>query len=205
MRLVEDLVDEPGTLLIIGPSKAKVTGGSPRVAACAEDWPEELMRAREEILPRSGVDERAWLPAWRRYGGHFYRNVGDALPDAAASGRLLILSGGYGVARAEEPIARYDRKLRLRDWPAGTIEAAILHEVRRLRSRRVLGFVSSSADYAKLLRRVPWEVEATLVTIDFHEGGAQVEVPKRLAHAFAAAWRREPGRMPPGVVGVPLA
>ncbi|MEW2504519.1 hypothetical protein AB0878_29045 [Amycolatopsis sp. NPDC047767] len=204
MRLVEGLVDEPGTLLIIGPSKAKVVGGSSRPVGRA-DWPEGLLRGREELLPRSAVDERAWLPAWQRYSGHFYRNVGDALPDAAASGRLLILSGGYGVARAEEPIAYYDRKLRLRDWPPGTLEDAIRYEVDRLGARRVLGFVSSSADYAKLLRRVPWEVEATLVTIDFHGGGAQVEVPKRLAHAFAAAWRREPERMPPGVVAVPLS
>ncbi|MEV0073587.1 MULTISPECIES: hypothetical protein [unclassified Amycolatopsis] len=204
MRLVEDLVDEPGTLLIIGPSKAKVTGGSPSPAARA-DWPEELLRAREELLPRSAVDDRTRLPAWQRYNGHFYRHVGDALPDAAASGRLLILSGGYGVARADEPIAFYDRKLRLRDWPPGTLEAAIQYEVHRLGARRVLGFGSASADYAKLLRRVPWEVEATLVTVDFHGGGAQVEVPKRLAHAFAAAWRREPGRRPPGVVAVPLS
>ncbi|WP_326833728.1 hypothetical protein VSH64_02025 [Amycolatopsis rhabdoformis] len=201
---LEGLVDEPGTVLIIGPSKAKVAGGGPRVGAAGE-WPADLMRARADILPRSAVDERAWLPAWQRYSGHFYRNVGDALPDAAASGRLLILSGGYGVARAEEPIAYYDRKLRLTDWPSGTLEAALLHEVHRLGARRVLGFVSSSADYAKLLHRVPWDVDATLITIDYHQGGAQVEVPKRLAHAFAAAWRRDPDRMPPGAVAVPLS
>ncbi|QRP43966.1 hypothetical protein [Amycolatopsis sp. FDAARGOS 1241] len=204
MRLAEDLVDEPGTLLIIGPSKAKVTGGSPRTAARA-DWPEDLLRARADLLPRSVVDDRTQLPAWQRYRGHFYRHVGDALPDAAASGRLLILSGGYGVARADEPIACYDRKLRLRDWPPGTLEAAIQYEVQRLGTRRVLGFVSKSADYAKLLRRVRWDVDATLVTIDFHGGGAQAEVPKRLAHAFAAVWLREPERMPPGVVTEPLS
>ncbi|HWD04904.1 MAG TPA: hypothetical protein VG674_20885 [Amycolatopsis sp.] len=202
--MVEELADRPGTVLIIGPSKAKAAGGGPRTPGRA-DWPGELLRARARQLARSGVDESAELPAWQRYRGHFYRNVGDALPDAAASGRLLILSGGYGVVRAEEPICRYDRKLHLRDWPPGVLEAALLYEVRRLKARRVLGFGSASADYTALLRRVPWEVPATLVTIDFHQGGAQAEVPKRLATAFAAVWRRDRAGLPPGVVTERLA
>ncbi|WET82654.1 hypothetical protein P3102_16315 [Amycolatopsis sp. QT-25] len=38
------------------------------------------------------------------------------------------------------------------------------------------------------------------MTIDFHGGGAQVEVPRRLAQAFGAWWRRSPPGRPAGMV-----
>ncbi|MFD5244887.1 hypothetical protein ACFWIW_10110 [Amycolatopsis sp. NPDC058340] len=198
METVLDTIDPREALAIIGPSKAKHRGGG--TAGSGAAWPEPMLRARADVLARSKVDDGGLLPAWRRYSGNFYRNVGGALGEAAASGRLLILSGGYGILRADEPISCYDRKLRLGDWPPGVLEDAVLGEARRIGATKAVTFVSASADYAKLARRIPWDIEALLVTIEFHGGGAQVEVPRRLAQAFSAWWRRSPSDYPAGMV-----
>ncbi|ANN17341.1 hypothetical protein SD37_17945 [Amycolatopsis orientalis] len=199
---VLNAIEPRDSLIVLGPSKAKIRGGD-ALAGSGARWPEPMLRARTEVLARSKVDGGGLRPAWLRYTGNFYRNVGGALGEAAASGRLLILSGGYGILRADEPIAYYDRKLKLGDWPPGVLEDAVLGEARRLGAANVVTFVSASADYAKLIRRIPWhtsEIGGVLVTIDFHGGGAQVEVPRRLARSFGAWWRRSPSDYPPGMV-----
>ncbi|WP_340682384.1 hypothetical protein LCL61_27390 [Amycolatopsis coloradensis] len=202
MDTVLDTIDPREALTILGPSKAKIRGGDAS-GETGEAWPEPLLHARADVLERSKVDNGGLRQAWLRYTGNFYRNAGGALAEAAGSGRLLLLSGGYGILRADEPIAYYDRKLKLGDWPSGVLESAVLGEARRIGATKVVTFVSASADYAKLIRRIPWdtsEIGGVLVTIDFHGGGAQVEVPRRLAHAFGAWWRRSPSDYPPGMV-----
>ncbi|MFC3450478.1 hypothetical protein [Amycolatopsis speibonae] len=202
MKTVLDAIDPRTALTILGPSKAKIRGGDASGEAGAV-WPERMLRARANVLAKSKVDSGGLRPAWLRYNGNFYRNVGGALKEAAESGRLLILSGGYGILRADEPISYYDRKLRLDDWPSGVLEDAVIEEARRIGATKVITFVSASADYAKLVRRIPWsstEIEGVLATIDFHGGGAQVEVPRRLAQAFGAWWHRSPSDYPPGLV-----
>ncbi|MEU3622416.1 hypothetical protein BS329_31165 [Amycolatopsis coloradensis] len=203
---VLNAIDPREALTVLGPSKGKNRGGQATETGTA--WSETMLRARAGVLAKSKVDDGGLRPAWRRYNGNFYRNVGGALGEAAANGRALILSGGYGILRADEPIAYYDRKLRLGDWPSGVLEHAILDETRRVGATKVVTFVSASADYAKLVRRIPWdgaEIDAVLVTIDFHGGGAQVEVPKRLAQAFSAWWNRSPSDYPAGMVAEVLA
>lgn len=203
---VLDAIDPREALTVLGPSKGKNRGGQATETGMA--WPGAMLRARTDVLARSKVDDGGLRPAWLRYNGNFYRNVGTALGEAAANGRALILSGGYGILRADEPIAYYDRKLRIGDWPSGMLERAIIDEARRVGATKVVTFVSASADYAKLFRRVPWggtELGAVLVTIDFHGGGAQVEVPKRLAQAFSAWWHRTPSDYPAGMVAEVLA
>ncbi|MGW5700754.1 hypothetical protein [Amycolatopsis japonica] len=195
---VLDAIDPREALTVLGPSKAKNRGGQAGETGTA--WPEPMLRARAGILARSKVENGGLRPAWLRYSGNFYRNVGGALGEAAENGRTLILSGGYGILRADEPISYYDRKLRLSDWPPGVLEDAVLGEARRIGATQAVTFVSASADYAKLARRIPWDIEALLVTIEFHGGGAQVEVPRRLAQAFSAWWRRSPSDYPAGMV-----
>ncbi|RSM59153.1 hypothetical protein DMH03_25095 [Amycolatopsis sp. WAC 01376] len=198
---VLDAIDPREALTVLGPSKAKNRGGD--LPESSTVWPEAMLRARADVLARSKVDDGGLRPAWLRYNGNFYRNVGGALGEAAASGRTLILSGGYGLLRADEPISYYDRKLKLGDWPPGVLEDAVLGEARRIGAAKVVTFVSASADYAKLIRRIPWgptEIGGVLVTVDFHGGGAQVEVPRRLAQAFGAWWRRSPSDYPAGMV-----
>lgn len=201
-------VDRRDAMVVLGCSSEKVVGGQLPEGAATDSWPRELLDARARILPRSNVDGRYVLPAWRRYAGHFYRNAGDAVPEAIANGRVAILSGGYGIVRGDEPIAYYDRKLRLSDWPAGILEHALTGEAHRLKVTSVVAFVSATSDYAKLLRRTRWAddgIDALLVTIEGVSVGAQREVPRRLAQAFSAFWRRSPGDYPQGLVVERLA
>nr|WP_246480987.1 YaaA family protein [Amycolatopsis umgeniensis] len=188
-------------MTILGCSKGKTRGGTTPENGTV--WPEPMLRARADVLAKSKVEDGGLRPAWLRYSGHFYRNVDGALGEAVEHGRTLILSGGYGILRADEPIPYYDRKLRLSDWPTGVLEDAVIGEARRIGAAKVVTFVSASADYAKLIRRIPWgetEIGAVLVTIDFHDGGAQIEVPRRLARAFGAWWRGSPSDYPAGMV-----
>src|SRR5262249_3765906 len=131
----------PGAvLLVIGCSAGKAQGGRPVPVgeAGGAGWPRELMGARAHVLPESCVDERLVRPPWQRCTGHFYRQAGDTLRDAAAGGRLVIISGGYGLIRGDEPIACYDRRLRLLDWPPGLLERALCDETRRVGAATVL-------------------------------------------------------------------
>lgn len=66
----------------------------------------------------------------------------------------------------------------------------------------MVAFVSRSGDYFTLLRRAPWReagIDPYLVTIGDVHGGAQVEVPKRLAQAFTAFWPQQSAQYPPQV------
>jgi hypothetical protein len=113
----------------------------------------------------------------------------------------VIISGGYGIARAEEPIGWYDKVLQLNDWPARLLESALISEAHRCSARTVVAFASASTGYTKLLRRTPWRqagIDARLVTISSVTGGAMGEVPRRLAQAFSAFWNHQPHSYPPG-------
>jgi hypothetical protein len=142
------------------------------------------------------------LPAWRRYTGTFYQHARPALADAVATGHVAIISGGYGIVRADEPIGWYDKVLQFTDWPAGLLESALIGEAQRCGVQTVVAFASATSDYTKLLRHTPWAqagIDARLVTITGVTGGAMGEVPRRLGQAFSAFWTRQPSNYPPGV------
>jgi hypothetical protein len=167
-------------------------------------WPEELLAARERVKAAAGVDEQRLLPAWRRYTGAFYQAAGDALSDAvAAGGQIVILSGGYGVVRAEEQIGTYDRLLRFSDWLPRLLDDLLAAEAARVQARSVVAFAGDTTGYARLVRRTPWRrtgvADALLVTVVTAEGGAMRKVPKGLGQAFRAFWQQRPGSYPPGI------
>ena len=112
--------------------------------------------ARARVLANAEADLSAVLPAGARYTGTFYQNAGRALADAAATGHLVIISGGYGVVRAEELIGWYDKQLRLADWPSGLLESALIGAARRAGAQTVVAFAAATSQYAQLLRRAPW-------------------------------------------------
>jgi hypothetical protein len=208
----EHLADfDPGrALLVIGCSKEKATGGPPIRNDVTDSWPSELHEARTGVLGRSRFDGTRLLPAWRRYTGTFFRSAGGALRDAASRRRMVIVSGGYGLLRADEEIGWYDRKLHLGDWPAGLLERLLAEEARRVGADTVVGFLSRTSDYARLFRRVPWQragIHAAFVTVHLDgRGGAQVLVPRLLGEAFTAFWeRRSLQHYPGGVVVERLA
>jgi hypothetical protein len=188
-------------LLVVTCSGRKETGGRPPGQADSAGWPPDLVDARVRVLASAKANTALVLPAWRRYTGTFYQHARSALADAVTAGHVAIISGGYGVARADEPIGWYDKMLQLADWPAGVLESALIAEARRCEVQTVVAFASATTDYARLLRRTPWVqagIDARLVTITGVTGGAMSEVPRQLAQAFTAFWNRA-GDYPPGM------
>jgi hypothetical protein len=194
-------IDPRTCLLVLTCSARKEPGGQPPGAADASAWPPELWQARRQILATAHADTSRVLPAWRRYTGTFYQHAQPALADAVAHGHVVIISGGYGIARAIEPIAWYDKILQLTDWPPSLLESALISEARRCHAQAVIAFAAASTDYARLIRRTPWSpagIDARLVTITGITSGAISEVPRRLGQAFSAFWNDQHDNYPPG-------
>jgi hypothetical protein len=169
-----------------------------------------LVQARRRVLAAARADESKLLPAWRRYSrGHFYTQAGLALPQAVKVANVLILSGGYGLLHADEPIGNYDMPFKPTDWPRGLLERLLVEHARTSDALAVVAFASTSTAYARLLRRTPWRdagITAVLVTVTGMTGGAMGEVPRRLGHAFECFWSRRPTEQyPAGIAVEPLA
>jgi len=189
------------SLLVLTCSGRKERGGRPPRPADAPAWPQDLRDARLRVLATAQADTAHLLPAWRRYTGTFYQHARPALADAVAEGHVVIISGGYGIVRADEPIGWYDKVLQLADWPAGLLESALIGEAQRDGAQTVVAFASATTDYTRLLRRTRWQdagIDARLVTITGVTSGAMSEVPRRLGQAFSAFWNRLPGGYLPG-------
>ena len=135
------------------------------------------------------MHEDTLVPAWLRYSGRFYRAVGEALAEAVRRRlHLLILSGGYGVVLAREPIGLYEARLRAGWWPGRVLEDVLAAYARRHRLKRMYAFVSASGDYRKVVERADWKAsgmeEAVLLMPE--RGGSQSSVPSTQGEAFAA-------------------
>jgi hypothetical protein len=102
-------IDPRRVLLAVPCSAAKRRGGLPPGDARQEHWPEGLRTARGRVLANAEADMARQMPAWRRYDGMFYRYASAALHEAAENGNVVIISGGYGVARAQELIGWYEK------------------------------------------------------------------------------------------------
>jgi hypothetical protein len=194
-------VDPKRCMLIITCSASKRSGGQAPSGEDANQWAPELREARAGVLSSSTLEMAEVLPAWRRYTGTFYQHANPALADAVAHGHVLIISGGYGILRAEELIGCYDRQLHLADWPRGVLESALTGEAHRRGLDTVVAFASATTSYAQLLHRVPWReagIAARLITITGVTSGAMVEVPRRLGQAFSAFWTGRHASYPPG-------
>jgi hypothetical protein len=194
-------LDPARSMLVLTCSGRKEIGGRPPDPADSAGRPQDLLNARLRVLATANADTARVLPAWRRYVGAFYQNARPALADAVARGHIVIISGGYGIARANEPIGWYDKILHLADWPSGLLESALVSEARRCGADTVVAFAPATTDYAKLLRRTRWQqagIDARLVTITGVTGGAMAEVPRRLGQAFSAFWNRQHASYPPG-------
>lgn len=193
------------TLLVIPCSKAKADGGEP-VAHPTRDWPQPLLRARAALRERAQLDELRLLPACRRYTGGFYEEAGSAITSAVDSGApLIVISGGYGLARGDELIGTYDRLFHVGDWPPGLLESLLVREAGRLGVRNVVAFSAATGDYHVPVRRARWStasaVERVLVVSAAERGGgARYFVPRALGRAFRAFWLGEPaGCYPPTI------
>lgn len=183
------------TLLLIQCSKRKQCGSKPRKALSILSMlnpalTAELARARADLRVKAQVDEKTLMPAYLRYSGQLFKYGSTSIGRAVAAGqRVLIVSGGYGLLLADEPIGMYNRRFALSDWPSCLLEECILDYARHEGIRSVIAVMSCTTDYAKLIRRVNWRrvgLEATLVSPVAHGGGAMVKGPRAQGQAVAA-------------------
>jgi hypothetical protein len=142
------------------------------------------------------LDEETLMPAYLRYAGQLYKHGSTPIGEAVAAGqRVLIVSGAYGILRADEPIGMYEKRFALSDWPGGLLEECMLDYARHEGIRSIIAVMSNTTDYAKLIRRVNWRtagMEAILASpVARGSGsGAMVKVPRAQGQALAALINR---------------
>lgn len=182
------------TLLIVpcSKSKAKFPGRravGPRIGnRLPASLAKRLDLARAANCLRAGMDDRTLVPAQQRYAGRFYQAAGDMLAEAVRQRlHLLILSGGYGVLLAREPIGLYDAELKTSWWPDRVLEGVLAGYARRHRLKCMRAFVSRTTSYRKVVERTDWKAagmdDAVLL---MPEGGSQDSVSRAQGEAFAA-------------------
>ncbi len=184
------------TLIVLPCSGSKASGGTNSKGNAPLAWSPELQRARVRMHDKAEVDERALMPAWLRYTGGFYQSAGSFLAEAVASNaHIVILSGGYGLVRADENIGTYEKKLNPADWSGRVLEDALVAEAIRVGAKSVVAFAASTTGYAQIVRSTSWNragvKQAVLVTAHIVGGGAMSKVPRDLGFAFAAFWKEE--------------
>ncbi len=197
-------IDPRSTLIVLPCSGSKAFGGTSPTGSVLSTWTHEMQRARARLREKVQVDESALMPAWLRYTGGFYQSVGPTLAHAMKSGaHVVILSGGYGLVRADENIGTYEKQLKPADWPAGVLEDALVAEAIRVGAVSVVAFAASTTGYAQIVRNTRWNragiLRAVLVTAHTVGGGAMSKVPRDLGLAFAAFWNGEFGAYPSSI------
>ena len=102
---------------------------------------------------------------------------------------ILILSGGYGLLLASEPIGRYEAVLRPAWWPNGLLQDAIAAYAVRHRLRTARSLVSASTAYRRVLDRVDWKdagiEDALVLSPNCDPRGAMVKAPRAQGEALA--------------------
>jgi hypothetical protein len=186
-------INKNSVLIVLPCSKAKQLGGIEMSATSSSPWSPELLAAREHLSERAQLDKRLVMPAWHRYTGGFYKATEKSLSDAVfASANIAILSGGYGVVRANEEIGWYERALKKSEWPRGLIEDELISEAKRVGAKHVVAFAARTSSYAQIITSTRWKQagieRAVLVTSQRRGGGAMSKVPPDLGRAFRAFW-----------------
>lgn len=185
-------IDPARALLVATCSRSKAHGGQPpAMDDQGKQSRQELAAARARVLANAETDLSLVMPARHRYTGLFYRHARLALDNAAAAGRLVIISGGYGVVRADELIGWYDKRLSLADWPPGLLETTLIDEARRIDAPNVIVFAPAATEYSDLARVTPWSnagVTAYLVTVADPRGSVTLTTLRGMGQAFSAFW-----------------
>jgi hypothetical protein len=201
------------TLVVIPCSGRKKEGSeqSDERGTLLDELPDDLARrlvsARTAIADVALLDESTIMPAWRRYSGMLYQSGHLTLMAAKGANwfrRLLILSGGYGVVRAIDPIGTYDLALDEGRWPRGLLQELIEAYARKHRIQRVIALVSETTAYASILRKVDWRgagVSEALILTPEASTGAMVKAPRAIGealsavidHGLDASWRSSDG------------
>lgn len=155
----------PASTLYVVPCSAKkvTTDGVPPSAhhalreSLSTELGDRLDDARRRRVQDARIDTtRGLLPAYRRYGeGSLWKGGGPPLSEAIQRGasHVLILSGGYGVLRWDDPIGHYDSDLRREEWPSDLLESVIADYAQRNRIQTAIGlFNGRFPSYSGLFR-----------------------------------------------------
>ena len=184
------------TLLILPCSGAKEPGAA-RVngqnIASTLDLPRAtaLAAARNMLREKAAVDEKALMPAYLRYSGQLYEHGSKSIGTAVFAGfQIVIVSGGYGLVLANEPIGMYEKPFAMADWPAGLLEGCLLNYAHNVGIRSVIAIMARSSGYAKLIKKVRWKaagIGAKMISpVCPALSGAQGKVPRAQGQALAA-------------------
>jgi len=150
----------------------------------------ELLSARAAVRVRANVDESTLVPAWKRYSGTLYQSVGGALKDAVEADRsVVILSGGYGVVLATEPIGDYEAVFKPSWWPRGLLERVLCAYADSQGIESVRAFASASTSYRTIIENTVWGPnvhDALLLMPASVGGGAMVKTPRAQGEALAS-------------------
>jgi hypothetical protein len=185
------------TLLIIPCSGKKrdcrdVGGAGPAIMrSLPDDLAAELHKARQRVKKKLvRFDERHLIPAWQRYDVALYAKGRGALADLMAAGmHVTIISGGYGVVLAREPIGRYDTRLKPSWWPNHLLERVLTAYAQRHGIASVRAFVSANGPYVTILKHVRWRdagISDVLVLTPEAEPGGMHRVPATQGQALVA-------------------
>lgn len=151
---------------------------------------EMLASARATLREKAAVDESILAPAHERYAGHLYEAGASAIQESLLKGgRVLIISGGYGLLLAGELIGTYEQRFAISDWPKGLLERCLISYAKRSGVDSVVAIMSSTTDYGKLVRRTDWRgagLRAVLLSPVMVGKGAMVKVPRTQGEAIDA-------------------
>jgi len=149
-----------------------------------------LAEARTVVSERASLDETSLLPAWQRYTGTLYAAAGSALKSLLDRGvRVLILSGGYGVVLAEEPIGTYEAVFKSSWWPKMLLQNVLVNYAQRHKISRMRALVSLTTSYRKIIETTAWReagVKDAIIISPEAATGAMVKAPRAQGEALAA-------------------
>lgn len=200
-------VDPQATLIVIPCSGRKRVleetnaNGPSLLSELPEDLASRLAAARTGVRERARIDETTRVAAWRRYDGALYQACREGLQAALAEGvRVAIISGGYGLLLADEPIGVYEARFQPGWWPRGVLGEVLAACARRWALRHVRGFLSASTAYRRVFESAPWSAagvdDALLLAPQLGAGeGAMVTGPRAQGEAIACFLR---GQLAPG-------
>jgi hypothetical protein len=155
-----------------------------------ENLAAELHNARQRVKALVPFDERQLIPAWQRYNGSLYDIGRDALAGLMAAGmHVIIISGGYGAVLAQEPIGRYEARLKPSWWPNHLIERVLIAYAQRHAIASVRAFVSATGPYVTILYHVRWRdagISDVLVLTPEAEPGGMRRSPATQGEALVA-------------------
>jgi hypothetical protein len=189
------LATAPARTLIVlpcsGAKSRRATSDRPGLSISDEIEPslaKELRHARQRLLELGGHDERERSPAVDRYAGTLYKAGGPGIRRLLEAGtHVAIVSGGYGVVLAEEPIGLYDRRFKSGDWPRKLAGRVLASYAERHDLETVLAFLARTTSYAEVVRSAPWGSQVKrveLVSADHAGGGGMRVVPETLGEAI---------------------